>query len=567
MSAEQSSAELMSAPMPDVQVLIAGAGPTGLVLANILGMFGIQTLLVEANASTVSEPRAVSIDDESLRTMQYLGLIDKVRAKIVPGYGSYYYSAGGNCFARVVPDIMEFGFPRRSAFRQPVLEGQLREGLERFPCVKTRFRTRVMRLRDGGDSVSVDLCGENGVAETVVARYVAACDGARSGIREALKIPMSGSTYEQRWLIVDLAGSTDRFRHTRVYCDPARPALALPGPQGTRRYEFMLLPGESQEELLEEKRVRSLMAVHSTEDAGLAIVRKVVYQFHARIAERWRAGNIFLAGDAAHLSPPFAGQGMNSGVRDAQNLAWKLALALRGELGDGVLDTYQSERRPHAQALIQMAVTMGKVMMPTSAGNAFATQTGMRLLSLYPPARDYVMQMKYKPKPRFDDGLVVHGIGAGLCGRMFFQPQVEAEDSRQVPLDDLLGRGFALLEFEQPGVAARHLREARLPVAHIRVIARDERFVADAAAQGAPGATRVRDISGNIERVFRASGVRAVLLRPDRYVAAGIARNAAPEENDRVLEVMVQLSQRKHADAGRREARELVVAEWQSGRS
>lgn len=551
--------------MPEYQVLIAGAGPTGLVMANILGSFGIATLLVEANASTVSEPRAVSIDDESLRTMQYLGLIDKVRAQIVPGYGSYYHSAAGACFARVLPDIMDYGFPRRSAFRQPLLEAQLREGLGRFPCVHTRFRTRVTHLRDAGDSVSIDLRSDEGVLETVRARYVAACDGARSGIREALKIPMGGSTYEQRWLIVDLAGSTDRFRHTRVYCDPARPALALPGPHGTRRYEFMLQPGESPEDLLVESRVRSLMARHSAEDAGLEITRKVVYQFHARIAARWRAGNIFLAGDAAHLTPPFAGQGMNSGVRDAHNLAWKLALALRGELGEGVLDTYESERKPHAWSLIQMAVTMGRVMMPVSAIYAFATQWGLRALSLYPPARDYVMQMKYKPKPRFDDGLIVHGVGAQLCGRMFPQPMVETEDSRLVPLDEMLGGGFSMVELEEPGVVPQALGAARLPVRRVRVIGRDERFVADAAVLA--GAVRVRDASGALERALRASGVRAVVLRPDRYVAAGIALAAGPQEADRALEAIVRLSERKPAVAGPPAAAELVVTPWQGGRS
>ena len=549
--------------MSEFQVLIAGAGPTGLVAANILGMFGIRTLLVEANASTVSEPRAVSIDDESLRSMQYLGLIDEVRSHIVPGYGSYYYSASGGCFAKVVPDILEFGHPRRSAFRQPILEGQLREGLKRFPSVQTRFRTRVQRIIDRGDSVSVELSGEDGNAEMVNARYVAACDGARSGIREGLKIGMSGSTYDQRWLIVDLVGSTDRFRHTRVYCDPARPALALPGPHGTRRYEFMMLPGESAEALVEEKRVRELLARHSAEDAGLEIVRRVVYRFHARIAERWRAGNIFLAGDAAHLTPPFAGQGMNSGVRDAHNLAWKLALALRGELGEGVLDTYESERKAHAWSLIQMAVKMGRVMMPMSPWNAFFTQWGFRALSFYRPARDYVMQMKYKPKPRFDDGLVVHGVGAELCGSMFIQPMVETEAVRQVALDDLLGNGFALIELDQPGVDAAPV--STLPLRRIRVIRREERFVAANSAASSSGATCVRDVSGAIERTLSESGVRAVVLRPDRYVAAGVAIDAAPGETDRVLQAVVALSQRGAPTDAQSAPVEIRVEEWQPG--
>ena len=189
------------------------------------------------------------------------------------------------------------------------------------------------RIVEEGGEVRVGLAAADGAADEVRARYVAACDGARSGTREALGIKLGGSTYSERWLIVDLAGSTDRFRHTRVYCDPARPALALPGPDGTRRYEFMMLPGETPEEVLDESRVRALLARHSAEDARLEIVRKAVYHFHARIADRWRAGRILLAGDAAHLSPPFAGQGMNSGIRDAQNLGWKLAYVLRGDLG------------------------------------------------------------------------------------------------------------------------------------------------------------------------------------------------------------------------------------------
>ncbi|MFM9970742.1 MAG: bifunctional 3-(3-hydroxy-phenyl)propionate/3-hydroxycinnamic acid hydroxylase [Burkholderiales bacterium] len=574
--------------MSDVQVLIAGAGPTGLVIANVLGQFGIETLLVEANASTVSEPRAVSIDDESLRTMQYLGIIDEVRSHIVPGYGSYYYSAGGDCFAKVVPNIMEFGHPRRSAFRQPILEAQLREAVKRFSCVTTRFCTRVHRIRDHGESTSVELQTEDGGIETINTRYVAACDGARSGIREGLKIAMSGSTYDQRWLIVDLLGSTDRFRHTRVYCDPARPALALPGPHGTRRYEFMMLPGESAEELVEEARVRELLGRHSAEDAGLEIVRRVVYRFHARIAERWRAGNIFLAGDAAHLTPPFAGQGMNSGVRDAHNLAWKLALVLRGELGEGALDTYESERKAHAWSLIQMAVKMGHVMMPLSPLNAFFTQWGFRALSLYPPARDYVMQMKYKPKPRFDEGLVVHDVGAALCGRMFVQPMVETEEVRQVPLDDLLGPGFSIVELDRGNGAAQSLVQPAAPtslqasmqtptqtpmttlasVRHIRVLGREERFVdksPEYSSEETRRITRVRDVTGIIEQSLIGSGVRAVVLRPDRYVAAGIALDAPVNEANRVVESIVQLSHRR--DGAKSEPRDVLVQAWQPGAS
>jgi len=507
------------------QVLVVGAGPVGLTLANILGMHGVRTVLVERNASTVGEPRAVSIDDESLRTMQYIGLDEEVRRRIVPGYGSYYFSARGRCFAKVVPDTLEYGFPRRSAFRQPILEAQLREGLERFDCVDVRFETNVEGVRDAGTHVIGQLdSGE------ITAEYAVACDGARSPVREALGIAMSGSTYDCKWLIVDLAGSTDRFRHTRVFCDPARPGLALPGPEGTRRYEFMLLPGEDADAVLDEANVRRLLGRHSEEDARLEIVRKVIYHFHARLAQRWRAGRIFLAGDAAHLSPPFAGQGMNSGLRDAQNLGWKLAWRLRGELGDALLDTYETERKPHAAALIQMAVRMGQVMMPRSALRAFATQTAFRALSLYRPARDYVMQMKYKPPPRFAEGLVCGDAGAALRGRMFVQPRVETHDGSTVLLDERLGKGFAVVEWHDGVLANARCGDRPLGARLIRVIPRDHRFVG-----GAGDFDEVRDASGAIGSLFESAGIRGVVVRPDRYVAACLARDSDAGECDRML--------------------------------
>jgi len=195
--------------------------------------------------------------------------------------------------------------------------------------------------------------------------------------------------------------------------------------------------------------------------------------------------------------------------------------------------------------------------------NAFFTQWGFRALSLYPPARDYVMQMKYKPKPRFDDGLVVHGVGAELCGRMFIQPMVETEAVRQVALDDLLGNGFALIELDQPGVDAAPV--STLPLRRIRVIRREERFVAANSAASSGGATCVRDVSGAIERTLSGSGVRAVVLRPDRYVAAGVAIDAAPGETDRVLQAVVALSQRGAPTGAQSAPVEIRVEEWQPG--
>jgi 3-(3-hydroxy-phenyl)propionate hydroxylase len=521
----------------DVEVVIVGAGPTGLTLANILGLHGIRTMIVERNAATVSEPRAVSIDDESLRTMQYIDLIDTVRSRTIQGYGSHYFSASGSCFAKVMPETLEYGFPRRSAFRQPVLEAQLREALKRYPNVEARFSSKVTRIVDEGDSVQIQIEAAGGAIDQVRAQYVAACDGGRSPIRDSLGIKLNGSTYDERWLIVDLMNSTDRFRHTRVFCDPSRPGLALPGPEGTRRYEFMMLPGEKEEELLDEVTVRRLLAVHSEEDARLPIVRKVIYRFHARIADKWRAGRIFLAGDAAHLTPPFAGQGMNSGVRDAQNLGWKLAHVLQGNLGAGALDAYEAERRPHAWALIQMAVKMGHVMVPRSKTQASLTQMAFRLLGLYRPARDYVMQMKYKPQPHYEEGMVVGEAGKEVRGRMFPQPLVERRDGSKILLDQVLGKGFAVLEWDDGETPFAAQGEHLLRTHCVRIIPKDHRFTANDA-----DTEQVRDLTGAIGSIFEEADIRGVILRPDRYVAAALARQSTGEEADRLLATMVRLS-------------------------
>ena len=511
---------------PHYSVIVVGAGPTGLVIANILGVERVDTLLLERNERTVSEPRAVSIDDESLRTIQGVGLVDTVLGDVVQGYGSHYFSPSGRPFARVQPAVQEYGFPRRSAFRQPVLEAQLREGLRHYSHVEARFSHRLEQFEQDADGVTLQVIGPDGTPQTVRCNYLVACDGSRSGVRERLGIAMDGSSFGERWLIVDLLGTPDRFRHTRVYCDPRRPAISLPGPNGTRRYEFMLHAGERDEDLLREEVVRQMIGERSAGDRDLQIARKVVYAFHARVAQRWRDRRIFLAGDAVHLSPPFAGQGMNSGVRDSLNLGWKLASVLRGELGPGLLDTYEQERKPHAWALIDMAVRIGRFMMPTGAVQAFLMQNLMRLLSVIPPARDYVMQMKFKPRPRFEAGFVVSDVLSerdSLSGRLFVQPRVELPGGRQMLLDDALGRGFRLLVFGPP--AGVPLPELPLPPSlraeRFFIVPRDYNFPHPLPAGGER--TLLRDVDGGIEAVLRPYGPCAVLLRPDRYVAAVIS--------------------------------------------
>lgn len=504
-------------------VVVVGAGPNGLTTANLLARYGVDVLLVERNETTVQEPRAVSIDDESLRTMQAIGVVDGVVSRAVLGYGSDYFSAAGSCFLRVRPTAKEYGYPRRNAFRQPVFEQQLRDYFCAHAIGETRseawFSTELIDFRQGPEAVDLVLRRADGSLVQVSTQYLVACDGGRSFVREKLGIKLSGSTFRERWLILDLEETRDHTRDTKVFCDPARPCLSLPGPDGTRRFEFMLHEGETEPEVASPEFARQLLSRHGEERTPLR--RSRVYTFHARMADRWSDGRIFLVGDAAHLSPPFAGQGMNSGIRDAHNLAWKLAAVIQGRLGPRLLETYEQERRQHAWEMILLALRMGKVMMPRNAWSAFALQGAFRLLSIVPPARAYFAEMKYKPKPRFDAGFLAikgkHAAAASSIGRLFPQPEVQAA-GRTGLLDDYLGNDFALVSLPQ---TPANLFD-RLP-ADLWQQLKLRRVAIRAPGDSTPtpnGVTSVFDVKGEFSRSMQNLPPGLALIRPDRYVAA-----------------------------------------------
>lgn len=508
-----------------VAVAVVGSGPVGLTLANLLGRYGVETLLIERNAATVQEPRAVSIDDESLRTLQAAGLADEVLQGVVPGYGSRYLSPAGRCFARVEPTGTPYGFPRRNAFRQPVLEATLHRGLDRFEAVHTRYGWRLVRFGQSADGVTLQLEGPGGALRQVACDYLVGCDGASSTVREQLGLNLAGTTFDERWLIVDLENHENRSTHTDVFCDRSRPGITLPGPDRTRRYEFKLLPGERDEELLQPAVVQRLLARHGA-DPKATLRRKVVYRFHARVAERWSDGRVFIAGDAAHLSPPFAGQGMNSGLRDAMNLAWKLAAVTAGRAGAALLASYEAERKAHAWEMIGLALRMGRVISPPSDLAGLATRLAFRALKLWPTAYDYLAQMKYKPKPRFRAGFVVaedRPARGSLVGHLLPQPLLSTLEGQPALLDTFLGDRFVLMAptadpvgtfaaFDQP--VWRKLGAGRLAVL----------------PSGARPALR-DGIDSTVDRdgAFRALAGQVLLVRPDRYVAAAMTSGVAAE--------------------------------------
>jgi 3-(3-hydroxy-phenyl)propionate hydroxylase len=501
-------------------VIVAGAGPTGLLLANLLGTMGVKTLILERNAETVREPRAVSIDDESMRAMQAAGVADDVERITARGYGSIYRGPSREVFATVKPFLREYGFDKRNAFQQPELEALLRGKLARFECVSAHFSAELTDFEQRGDRVVASVRPAGGAPYRVESKYLVACDGGRSGIRKALGVEMHGSTFEEPWLIVDLKHTRNRCFHTEVFCDPARPCITLPGPDGIRRYEFMLHKHEDREAAAEEGFVRRLLSQVGP-DGDEELRRVQVYTFHARTADRWRHGRVFLAGDAAHLTPPFAGQGMNSGLRDAHNLAWKLAEALKVRDAERLLDSYESERKPHAWSMIMLALRMGQVMTPTSHLQGALVRGGFRALGIVPPARDYFAQMRYKPKPRFKRGLIwSDGRPASrtIVGQMIPQPVVETATRTRVLLDSILPDGLVLLVYsERPETALSEAARERFAAAGVAVVGLTPEWFNPIEA----GFPIVRDASGFFARAPYAGYLEhALLLRRDRYVAS-----------------------------------------------
>lgn len=513
-------------------VLIVGAGPTGLTLANVLGQSGIKVTIIDRKPSTVTEPRAVSIDDESLRTMQAVNLAEEVLRDVVRGYGVHYITApGGRCFGRVEPTASNYGFPRRNAFRQPLFEATLHQGVTRFPSVKMLFDHNLESFTDGAE-VTATISRSDGSKMQIKAGYMVGCDGGRSPVREMLGVVLAGSTFKSRWLVIDTEDDDDPFTQMRVYCDARRPLVDVPGPHRTRRFEILVHPDEDADAIMAPERVAELLRPLRG-DRGTNIIRKVVYTFHARMADRWRVGRVFLAGDAAHLTPPYAGQGMNSGVRDAHNLGWKLVAVLKGQLSDKALDSYESERRGHAWALIRLALNLGEVMAPRNRIYAWFVHTFFTIAGYIPPLRDYFLQMKFKPKPRYLTGLLGledEATKESVRGVMLPQPTVALQKGKEALLDDILGHRFALILYGDHSVTTLNMLNHPLwnLLGASRVVILPAGSQVQTPAHANTDVVVTVDTQNALATTLAGSTGKVLLIRPDRYIAGAFR----PQEED-----------------------------------
>ena len=505
----------------DTDVLIVGAGPAGLLLANVLGQNGIRTLVVEQLDALIDYPRGVGMDDESLRSFQGIGLAEAVLPHTTRDQWMRFTTAKGRVFASVEPKTDVFGWPRRNAFMQPLADAVLLEGLARFPCVSVRFSHNVDGFEQDADAVTATLNSSGARVEALRARYLIGCDGGRSSVRKTLGIGFEGKTESTRWLVVDVADDPVGTPNVYLRCDPVRPTVSIALPHGVRRLEFMVFAHETDEAITAPEALHALLAREVPDPASVRLIRSRVYIHHARLAARFRQGRVLLAGDAAHLMPVWQGQGYNSGLRDSTNLGWKLAAVVKGLTDEALLDTYEEERRKHAAAMISLSVTAGRIFSPTNPWVARLRDVVSLGLNLLPPARDYISQMRFKPMPRYTEGAMLAGA-PGVVGRMVPQPRVCTTQGEEIRLDDALGPWFSLLGWgndpgaylDEPCRAAWRRLGARL----IAVVPQSQ--LAEARRRLPADTVAVGDYTGRLKDWFSAHADSVIIVRPDRFVAA-----------------------------------------------
>jgi 3-(3-hydroxy-phenyl)propionate hydroxylase len=439
-------------PSPDeiveTDVLLIGLGPVGAAMANLLGREGLRVLAIDKATAIFDKPRAIALDNEALRILQSLGIRDGDFATVAIPQVQYRSPMFGR-FARMNTAGIIDGHPKLVTFYQPELEAVLRRRLEELPSVDARLGAELVDFHDNGHRVSATVMDGLGRRIAVQAHFLVGADGAGSLVRRQLGLEFPGHSFQQDWLIIDARDVPDPIDHVEFVCDPRRPAPRMVAPGGRQRWEFMLRPGERREDFERPEMVKRLLAPWCDAER-VTIERTAVYRFHAREARAFSRGRCFLVGDAAHITPPFAGQGLVAGLRDVANLGWKLSWVVRGRACDSLLDSYDAERRPHAQKIIRLARFLGGLVMPSNRVAAFAIHGAMSAMRLLPWGRAQFEDLKIKPQNTFDNGLFVREPRRERlrAGSTFPQGWVRAGLPGVPRLsDDAIGNGWSLIGF------------------------------------------------------------------------------------------------------------------------
>jgi 3-(3-hydroxy-phenyl)propionate hydroxylase len=407
----------------DYDVVIVGYGPVGVTAANLLGGMGVRVAVVEREAAVYPRARAISTDDEVIRIWQRIGLAERLKQDMLPHRPIDFVDADGRSFLSLAPAPRDNGHPPQAFIYQPALEQALRDGVRRYPNVEVLLGHDCEALTQDGDGVEITVRNlSDDTVRSIRGGYVIAADGGSSRIRSHFDVGFVGRTYEDRWVVIDtkVHRGWDSVDRLRFHCDPARPAVDCPTPLGHHRWEFPVLPGEDEQTLVSHDYIWQLLRRYGRTPDDVEILRAVVYSHHVRFAARWRVGRVFLAGDAAHVMPPWIGEGMASGVRDVANLCWKLAAVLRGELLDDVLDSYEAERQPHVHAMTRQAVRFGRIITERRRTLTALRNIGFRAAMRIRLVRTYLQEAGWFPDtclPARPDSVARYPVrrSAGSC--------------------------------------------------------------------------------------------------------------------------------------------------------
>jgi 3-(3-hydroxy-phenyl)propionate hydroxylase len=472
----------MMTATPDCDVLIIGGGPTGVTLGLLLAQNGVSTTIVEKEAAIYPLPRAAHIDHETVRIFQQLGVAETIMEASRSARRYDFLSADGQILLRFegTDRIGPGGWPLANMIHQPSVEGALNDRIAQQPMITLHRTWAFTTFEEDADGVTATVTTPQG-ERRLKARYLVGADGARSPVREAAGIAFDDLKFDEPWLVIDaIVHDPSRLPDVNLQiCNPERPTTCVLMGEGRHRWEFMIKPSETPADVLNDTFIEQLLEPWNVKGA-VSLERKAVYRFNAKIAKRWRKGRVLLAGDAAHQMPPFAGQGLCSGLRDAANLSWKLA-AVIGGANEAVLDTYQPEREPHVGAIIDMAIMMGRTVCITDP--LAAAERDKHMLAARAAGASSDGAISYPP---ISEGLVLPG-NAGAGG---YFPQSLAGGQR---LDDVLGPGAWLIS-RDPAGAVSDLHAASLNDAALAPFAED------------------------LAAWLAAHNAEAVLVRPDRYV-------------------------------------------------
>lgn len=491
-------------------VVIVGAGPVGLTLANLLGGFGVETLVLERNRELPDFPRAVGADDLAFRAWQACGLLEEILPDVIPlgasGCGLTYFTERRRILMEWRPESAEFGYTRGGTLIQGALEAVLRRGLGRFPQVGLRMGHQAERLTVETDRVVLSGATAEGRAFEVAGDYLVGCDGGGSLVRRSIGAVMPGTTGPEEWLIVDTVDplqSEADCRQVSIFCDAARTVVRVPRRRGHCRWEFVRRRDESEDALLRDETIRDLITAYGGRPE-VEIGRRLLYRFSARNASRYRRGRALICGDAAHVTPPYAAQGLACGIGDALGLAWRLTAALRCGAGGGLLESYQQERRHAAASALRLSRMIGRLMLPRGPAEAWLRNRVLGGLYRIPAVGRRIRSQAFRFPRRHRSDLVLAG---GRSGWNLPQPRVRLPDGAVVPLDLALGPWFCLLWLGPATV--RDALWQRLGASRLVLLPRGSR----------PRDGEAEDLENGIFGWVRGPLPRCLVVRPDRVVA------------------------------------------------